>query len=155
MNAGPVSVDQLEDLLDDVLETSGLKLTYTVTPQRGQSGGGVAVEFGGEDSAMLVARNAELLLALEHVTAKALRLAPEQHDLLHFESNGYKAKREHNLKQSADQAIAEVRRTGKAFAFPPMSSHERRMLHLLLAPTGMRTESEGDGPLRHLVLHPR
>ena len=36
-----------------------------------------------------------------------------------------------------------------------MSPRERRDLHLLLTPSGLPTLSQGDGSMRHLVLHPR
>jgi len=112
------------------------------------------VEFIGADSALLTAHGGELLLAMEHIAAKAIRLEAGQRDLLSFDTGGWKAERDRRLVQSADAAVDRVRATGVAFAFPPMSSHERRLLHLALAASGLPTASEGEGPMRHLVLKP-
>ena len=153
MNTGTVS-DRLDVLLQHLLRTSGLSLTYAIEVSATPARPLVSVEFEGDDVTMLTARNGELLLAVEHFAAKALRLEPEEHDLIRFEAGGFKANRERNLRQSATQAVEEVRRTGRPYHFPPMSSHERRMLHLALADSGLVSLSEGEGSLRHLVLHP-
>jgi len=153
MNAGTVTA-RLDVLLHDLLHSSGLSLTYALEVAATQARPLVSVEFQGEDVAILTARNGELLLALEHIAAKTLRLEPEEHDLIRFEAAGFKANRDWLLRQSAEMAVAQVRRTGRPYAFSPMSSHERRMLHLALADSGLHTASEGEGPLRHLVLHP-
>ena len=137
-----------------MLHTSGLSLTYAIEVSATQARPLVSVEFTGDDVTMLTARNGELLLALEHLAAKSLRLEPEEHDLIRFEAGGFKANRDWMLKRSAEAAVDQVRRTGKPYHFSPMSSHERSMLHLALADSGLGTASEGEGPLRHLVLHP-
>ncbi len=147
------STETLDSLLQHLLETSGLSLAYMIETSA-EEPPLLAVEFVGDDVAMLTARNGELLLALEHVAAKALRLEPEEHDLIRFEADGFKARRERDLQRAAMAAVEQVRRTGKAYRFPPMSSHERRMLHLALTESGLRTASEGEGPMRHLVVHP-
>jgi spoIIIJ-associated protein len=148
------STETLDVLLQHLLDTSGLSLTYEIVTCPEESRPMLSVEFKGDDVAMLAARNGELLLALEHVSAKALRLEPEDHDLIRFEAGGFKANRERSLQRAAGAAVEQVRRTGKPYRFPPMSSHERRMLHLALAGSGLATASEGEGALRHLVLHP-
>ena len=48
-----------------------------------------------------------------------------------------------------------MKASGKPYRFDPMSSRERRMLHLALKRAeGMRTESSGEGPARFVVLYP-
>jgi spoIIIJ-associated protein len=148
------TTETLDILLQQLLSTSGLSLTYAIETGATEARPLLSVEFQGDDVAMLTARNGELLLALEHVAAKALRLEPEDHDLIRFEAGAFKAERERNLQQAAAAAVEQVRRTGKPYRFQPMSSHERRMLHLALADSGLTTASEGEGPTRHLVLHP-
>jgi spoIIIJ-associated protein len=52
--------------------------------------------------------------------------------------------------------MEEVEDTGEPFHFAPMSSRERRMLHMFLSEieNGMQTSSTGEGPRRHVVLYP-
>jgi spoIIIJ-associated protein len=54
----------------------------------------------------------------------------------------------------AEMAVEKVRATGRPFSFAPMSSRERRILHLSLAKSGLPTASSGEGPGRFVVLYP-
>jgi spoIIIJ-associated protein len=114
----------------------------------------ICVEFTGTDTPLLLARNGELLHAIEHIAAKILRLEPEEHDLIFFDAEGFKANRDHELQVAAQTAIEHVRATGRPYSFPPMTSRERRMLHLSLAKSGLPTASSGEGPRRFVVLYP-
>ena len=82
--------------------------------------------FSGADQDFLLERNAELLLALEHVGHRWLRLDPRLHDRVRFDCGEYRALRLEELKLSARVAAQRVRETGQAFRFNPMSPRERR-----------------------------
>jgi spoIIIJ-associated protein len=114
----------------------------------------VKIEFTGPDTPLLLSNNGELLHAIEHIAAKILRLEPEHHDRVSFDAEGFKATRDRNLLLSAEAAIQQVRATGKPHSFPPMTSRERRMLHLALANSGLPSASSGEGPRRFVVLYP-
>src|SRR6266481_1322890 len=114
----------------------------------------IAVELTGPDTPLLLARNGELLLAIEHIAAKILRLEPEDHDRISFDAEGFKATRNRELDLMAEMAIQKVRATGEPFSFSPMTSRERRILHLSLAKSGLPTASTGTGPGRFVVLYP-
>ena len=116
---------------------------------------GVVVEFRGSDEPLLLENNAELLLALEYIAHRWLKLDPRQHDAVRFDCGGYRAERLDELKLSARVAAQRVRETGEAFRFNPMSSRERRLIHLELSgAAGVRTASEGSGDHRQLVIYP-
>jgi spoIIIJ-associated protein len=114
----------------------------------------IKVEFSGPDTPLLLARNGELLHAIEHIAAKVLRLEPEDHDLISFDAQGFKANRDRELQLTAEAAIQVVRNTNRPYSFPPMTSRERRMLHLALAKSGLPTASSGEVPRRFVVLYP-
>jgi len=114
----------------------------------------ICVDLSGPDVPLLLARNGELLLALEHIGAKILGYEHEEHDRISFDADNYKLLRHQELHLAAEAAIDRVRRTGEPFSFAPMSSRERRLLHLALAPSGLSTASSGDGPRRFVVLYP-
>ena len=113
------------------------------------------VEFTGPDTALLTARNGELLNALEHIATKILRLEPDEHDRVSFDADQFKANRDRQMRESAAAAIERVRATGLPHAFPPMTSRERRMLHMILSESGLPTASSGEGPGRFVVLYPK
>jgi spoIIIJ-associated protein len=114
----------------------------------------ITVELSGPDTPLLLARNGELLHAIEHIAAKILRLEPEEHDRISFDAEGFKATRNRELDLMAEMAIEKVRSTGRPFSFAPMSSRERRILHLSLMKSGLPTASSGEGPGRFVVLYP-
>jgi spoIIIJ-associated protein len=114
----------------------------------------ITVELSGPDTPLLVARNGELLLAIEHIAAKILRLESEDHDRISFDADGFKATRNRELDLMAEMAIQRVRATGAPYSFSPMTSRERRILHLSLAKSGLPTASSGTGPGRFVVLYP-
>ncbi len=115
----------------------------------------VVVKFSGEDVDLLLANKAELLLALEHLTMEALGIPPEDHSRLCFDANDYRALRIEELRLSAMTAAEKVRKTRVPFHFNPMTSRERRIIHLALRnESGVRSESTGVGPVRQVVIVP-
>ena len=146
---------QVDALLEEVIRSSGLALTYSLRLKGAGSIPLLVVEFSGNDTPALLARNAELLLALEHIAAKTLRFEDEQHEWISFDAGGFKAARERRLHREAARAVEQVKTTGRPYAFPPMNSRERRLLHLALASSGLRTASEGEGAARRLVVFPQ
>jgi predicted RNA-binding protein Jag len=115
----------------------------------------LVVDFKGRDQDLLLERNAELLLALEHIALRWLWLDPQFYGRIRFDANGYRALRIEELKLSARVAADRVRQTQAPFRFNAMAARERRILHLVLkAEPGVRTESEGAGEERQVVVYP-
>ncbi len=114
----------------------------------------IYVECKGPDAPLLLERDGELLLALEHIAAKMLRLEPEDHDRVSFDAEGFKAERARSLRRIVEQGVQSVEGNEQPYSFAPMSSRERRMLHLLLRDTGLQTASSGEGARRFVVLYP-
>ncbi len=140
-------------LLQHLLRSTCLDVSYTIESKFGATPE-LSVEFSGPDVLMLLARNGELLHAIEHLGAKVCGLEPEEHDRLRMDAGRFKARRDAELLKSAEHAAIQVRRTAQPYTFPPMSSHERRRLHLALNATGLKTESIGEGSQRAVVLYP-
>jgi len=139
-------------------ETSEVSHPGSTPPAEGVAKDGpraLYVEFTGPDTALLTARNGELLNALEHIATKILRLEPDEHDRVSFDADQFKANRDRQMRESAAAAIERVRATGRPHAFPPMTSRERRMLHMILSESGLPTASSGEGPGRFVVLYPK
>jgi spoIIIJ-associated protein len=159
----PRAVEELTRFLDLALRELGLATKYEIStaPPDGDrapdssSEAGVVVRFSGEDEDLLLSRNGELLLALEYLAHRWLRLEPAMHDRVRFDCGDYRATRLEELKLSARVAAQRVRETGQPFRFNPMSSRDRRTIHLELnGAAGVRTMSEGSGDRRHLVIYP-
>ncbi len=155
------AAQQTSDFLKLLTTTGGLRLRFRITAGAGAADPDgleerlIYVEISGPDAGLLTARDGEVLRALEHVCAQILRLQPDEHDRISFDADGFKAARNRELLATAKAGIAAVRETSKPYSFDPMSSRERRMLHLVLKrEEGLRTESSGEGPSRFVVLYP-
>lgn len=160
INYPDTELTRIEKFLRMLLTLSGLNLTFQIGPRPAQSppnpssAPDIVVEFTGPDTPLLVSRNGELLHAIEHLAAKVLRFEPEQHDRISFDAENFKLLRQRELELIAEAAIEKVRASRLPYAFPPMNSRERRLLHLALSSSGLATASSGLGPRRFVVLYP-
>jgi spoIIIJ-associated protein len=85
-----------------------------------------------------------------------LRLTGNEHEKISFDCLGHRKARLEELRLSARVAADKVRQTGSPYTFAPMSSRERRILHLALRDEqDLRTESAGEGLRRSVVLYPK
>jgi spoIIIJ-associated protein len=149
------ATEEIKRFADLAIREMGLALEYEISQPAGSEQTEIVIAFRGEDEALLLERNAELLLALEHIAHRWLRLDPRMHDRVRFDCGEYRATRLEELKLSARVAAQRVRETGQPFHFNPMSSRERRIVHLELSGApGVRTVSEGAGDRRQLVVYP-
>jgi spoIIIJ-associated protein len=154
------SAEQVASLMKLLTTSGGFQLKFRITAGAGAADPDgferrdIYVECKGPDADLLLDRDGELLRALEHIAAKILRLEPEDHDRVSFDANGYKAERAADLKDLAEEGIDAVEDTGQPYKYPPMSSRERRMLHMFLKDSGLQTASSGEGPQRFVVLYP-
>ncbi len=115
----------------------------------------IYVELGGPDVPLLTQHNGELLRALETIAAQMLRLDQREHDLVSFDAGNFKALRAQELRMPAETAAEKVRKSGVPYAFPPMNSRERRLLHMAFRDLeGVETASSGEGQDRFLAVFP-
>jgi spoIIIJ-associated protein len=85
-----------------------------------------------------------------------LRLAPNEHEKISFDCQNFRSARLQELRLATDVAAERVRKTGIPYAFAPMSSRERRILHLAMRDLDdLRTESDGEAAQRHVVVYPK
>src|SRR5947209_16904997 len=154
------SANQLNGFLNGMVKHAGLKLKYRITvdpviaDDRDWERPDILVEFAGPDSSLLLERGAELLRSMELLAMEMLHLPGNEHEKISFDCMGHRKARLQELRMSARVAADRVRQTGAPHHFAPMSSRERRMLHLALRDEhDLRTESEGEGPSRLVVLY--
>ena len=153
------AANRINEFLQAVVQHGGLHLKYRIvvdpppiseweTPE-------IYVDFSGPDSALLLDRGGELLRALELLAFEILRLQSGEHEKISFDCKNQRSLRLKELRMQAGVAAEKVRQTGSPFHFAPMSSRERRMVHLALRDlTDLRTESDGEGRDRCVVLYP-
>ncbi len=152
----------IDALLKSLLKHGGFRLRYRITvdpplpEERDWERPDIIVDLSGPDSDLLMERNAELLRSIEHVTQQMLRLGQDEHEKVSYDCRGFRAIRIEELRTAASVAAERVRRSGIPYEFGPMTSRERRVLHLALRDhADLRTESQGEAGQRRVVLYPK
>jgi spoIIIJ-associated protein len=151
------AADALRAFLEKTVRAAGFQLKVTVHLVAPDAGGDAEViaDIDGKDKELLLERGAEVLKALEHLAFRALRLETAYHEKIHVDCGGYRALRFEELRMTARVAAERVQTSKQAFRLNPMSSRERRIVHLALKEMpGIRTESVGVGEERQVVIHP-
>lgn len=156
------AANKINQFLQAVVTHGGLRLKYRIIvdpplpENRDWEKPEILVDFAGPDSALLLDRGAELLRALELLALEMLRLASGEHEKICFDCQNRRSMRIQELRTAADVAADKVRKTGSPYHFSPMSSRERRIVHLALRnESDLHTESEGEGAQRRLVVYPK
>jgi len=151
------AADSLREFLEKIVRAAGLQLKVTVdaTTPDSTNDAEVIADLDGRDKELLLERGAEVLKAIEHLAFRALRLEPAYHEKIHLDCGGYRALRFEELRMTARVAAERVQASRQPFRLNPMSSRERRIVHLALKDLpGVRTESVGMGEDRQVVIHP-
>jgi spoIIIJ-associated protein len=153
------AANRINEFLQSVVTNGGLHLKYRIVvdppAQSDLEKPEIFVDFSGPDSTLLLDRGAELLRALELLAFEILRLPHGDHEKISFDCKNQRSIRLQELRMAATVAAEKVRQTGTPHHFAPMSSRERRILHLTLRDqTDLRTESDGEGFNRSVVLYP-
>lgn len=154
------AADALRAFLEKMVHAGGFDLQVKVRAVDGSAGAEqgeaeVLADIDGKDKEILLARSGEVLHALEHLTFRVLGLEPAFHDKIHLDCGGYRALRFEELRMTAKVAAERVQASRQSFQLNPMSSRERRIVHLALKDMpGVRTESVGTGEERQVVIHP-
>lgn len=144
-------VSLVVEFTNQVLVASGLDLKASAD----QSEEELKIQVRGDDVAILLGHKAELLDALEYLGNRILARASGDETRLVFDSNGYRSRREKELRLMAEVAAEKVRLSRIPFSFDPMTPNERRIIHLTLASdSSVTTESLGNGENRKVTIRP-
>lgn len=116
----------------------------------------ISVVIGGEDAGAVIGYRGETLDAIQYVT---LWIANEQgRDFVRvsLDAENYRQRRKEVLTALAEKLAHRCHKAGRKVELEPMNPFERRIIHTALQNDKfVRTESEGDGRFRHVVIIPR
>ncbi|MDR1884928.1 MAG: KH domain-containing protein [Synergistaceae bacterium] len=144
----PIMFLQARDFADSIMKQSDLDLCTCL-------GEDCTVNLDGDDSAIVIGRHGETLKALEFLTNLIYR-SDQMMPKIRFDCGGYRVRREESLIRLAESVAREVVHKRTAISLEPMSSWERRIIHLALqGNSDISTSSEGEEPMRKIVVYPR
>jgi len=146
------------DTVIELLEK--MKVRATVTAEFGEmddekSRIPIQVNINGDDLSILIGRRAETLNALQYITALIVSKEVGRNIPLAVDVQGYRARRENQLRQLAQRIADQAIKTGRRQVLEPMPANERRIIHIELRNNpGVNTESIGEEPRRKVTIFP-
>jgi spoIIIJ-associated protein len=115
----------------------------------------ILVDITGNDLSILIGRRAKTLNALQYITRLILGKELEHGIPLSIDVEGYRDRREKQVRQLARRVAEQVADTGREQALEPMPPNERRFAHIELQDEDkVYTESIGTEPHRKVVIYP-
>ena len=119
---------------------------------------GLIFNIASPDSHFSIGRQGSHLHAFQVLVqafvAKQLRGSSSEPFYYTIDVDDYKRKREWYLKQTAQKAVEQVKRTGRPISLEPMPNYDRRLIHVYLQENypDIISESIGYEPNRKLVI---
>lgn len=101
----------------------------------------------------LIGRHGETLQALQQIVTAIVKQHTTERVFVHLDIAGYKQGRTERLAEQVRAEAEKVTTSGEPQALKPMNASERRIVHMTLADMpAVYTESEGEGPNRHVII---
>jgi spoIIIJ-associated protein len=116
----------------------------------------ILVDVRGDNLSALIGRQAETLNAFQYVASLIVGKETQQWVQLTVDVEGYRSRREKQVRQLALKLVEQVIKTGRKATLEPMTASERRIIHIeLRGHPAVTTESTGEEPHRKVVILPR
>jgi len=145
------AVPIVRSFLETVLNMLGVEVEVDIEVH--EEGLHCDLNTGRDEEGLLIGRHGATLDALQYLTLRVLHSEGLGRMRITVDVGGYRGRREKTLRELADGVAQRVKQTGRPHHFEPMSAMERRVVHLAIDEAGgLRTESEGEGRRRHVVV---
>ncbi|MDO5635070.1 MAG: R3H domain-containing nucleic acid-binding protein [Micrococcus sp.] len=145
---GDVAADYVEELLD-IADLDG---DIDIEVRDGRTYVSVIAEDGDDRLQDLVGKDGKGLEALQELVRLAVLAATGHRSRLILDIAGHRQRRDSDLREIAERAVAQVKGGEGAVHLDPMGAYERKIVHDVAAEAGLLSESEGEGSRRHVVI---
>ncbi|MEK7562197.1 MAG: R3H domain-containing nucleic acid-binding protein [Patescibacteria group bacterium] len=116
----------------------------------------VSLDIKLEEPQILIGEKGQTLFEIQRLLKTILNKKLQKIFYLNLDINDYKKKKTEYLKDLAKSLADEVTLTREEKILLPMPSYERRIIHTELSQrTDIITESQGEGPDRHIIIKPK
>ncbi len=151
-------MNQKEELIKKITEELFRKMTFDeaiVEVKKQGDFSALLVSVRVEDPSQLIGQEGSNLNDLQRILRLLVAKKDPEAPIFLLDINGYRERREEFLKELSQEIAEQVIKTQKSVMLQPMSSYERRVIHLELSgKSGIATESIGEEPERRVVIKP-
>lgn len=151
-------LDSAEEVVSKLINYLGMKAQVSANYDETSTDDrrSVQVDVRGEDLSALIGRHAETLAAFQHIASLIVGKKTQQWVQLTVDVEGYRSRREKQIRQLANRMADQVTKTGRKVTMEPMTANERRVVHIeLRGHPAVTTESTGEDPYRKVVILPK
>ncbi len=151
-------LDAAEEVVSKMLHHLGMKAQVSAHYDEASTDDrrSIHVEVHGKDLTALIGKQAETLNAFQYVAALIVGKQTQKWVQLIVDVEGYRKRRADQVKKIAMRVVEQVIKTGKKATLEPMTSSERRAIHIELRNhPAVTTESIGEEPHRKVVILPK
>ena len=142
---------EAKEFLKQIIEGLGLEVSFEMQKREGIT----IIKIFSNRNAILIGKNGQTLKTLELLVKQMLNAKYGVNLRIMLDVENYRKKKERNLEFLAKKMAKEVVKTNTEVHLENMNSYERRIIHNCLTNfKGVKTESEGVEPNRHIVIKP-
>lgn len=143
--------NEIKNYLKEIIENMGLEVSFEMNTKDERT----TIKMYSNNNPILIGKNGQTLKALETLAKQKIQNETGIHYKITLDVSNYKDKIKRNLERLAINTAKEVVKTKIPVALDNMTSYERMIIHNKLTDfKGIKTESEGEEPNRHIVIKP-
>ena len=147
------SSDEANEVREIVAAVAG-GLGLGATLHVGETDEAVTATLSGGELGVVIGKHGKTIDAVQYLV-NAIRAREGDAKPVVIDAQNYRRRRELALAETAERAARDAIRTGQPVALDPMTSVERKIVHLLLKERDdVETSSDGREPFRHIVVSP-
>jgi len=144
--------EYLSGLLGNIIKKMGIEVSFESSIRNKQ----ISIKMFSNNNPILIGRNGQTLSALTVIAKQAVFNQVGAYPYINLDVENYKDKQIGHLERLAKNVAREVKETKTPVVMENMNSYERRIVHNILNDIkGIKTESEGEEPNRHVVVKPK
>ncbi len=142
----------LKELLGNLFKDMGISVTFESSIRNKQ----INIKMFSDNNPIIIGKNGQTLSALTLISKQALFNQIGMYPYINLDVENYKDRQVQHLERLAKNIAREVKETKTPVIMENMNSYERRIVHNILTTyKGIKTESEGEEPNRHIVVKPK
>jgi spoIIIJ-associated protein len=147
----PDSARLAREVVERVLEGLGIHAQADIDAGDDE----LLITVSGSDLGLLIGKHGQTIDSLQYLLNAILHRRDPHVPSVVLDAEGYRRRRARMLNDIALRTADQVRRSGLPQELDPMTAGERKVVHLCLKDVaGVRTESAGQEPNRHVVVLP-
>jgi len=143
----------LRRTLGEILGLMGIKASVEAQEEEGK----ILLEIKGDGGGLIIGKHGQTLDALQYIMNKiAAHRYREVREKLVLDTENYRGRRIAALENMALRMREKVKKSKRAVTIGPLNPQDRRVIHITLSgDEDVRTESEGEGFYKKLVIAPK